>query len=323
MIFVACLIFSVFTVSSAFYVMEDGERKKVTAADQTQSNAGPQSSVSGSEENSSNRSSSPNGSNFVDITGDTLQGALDMSGFGMTGLPSPDRPSDAATKGYVDEQSNPTPVNVSPNLEEYATEDYVDSRISPNSSVDLSSYATEEFVEKSISGLENSGNTSPSTLSETLSRGNVVDRRLLFPDGLMFGEDSEAVENSFAVGRNAEASAGNSFALGENSEVNSSNTFSVGSEKKPVNVEVSGNLSVDGEIGIKKDKEVWTYSFAADSKGTEVMVPDSVGEGYAVSVTPVDSLADVGVFNKTEEKFYVKASEFTQVDVILKKLSQS
>jgi hypothetical protein len=71
--------------SSAFITVDEGETGSANNTVETQ--AQPQSQ---------------NSQSFVSITGDTLRGALNMAGFGITGLPTPVEPQDAATKQYVD-----------------------------------------------------------------------------------------------------------------------------------------------------------------------------------------------------------------------------
>lgn len=42
---------------------------------------------------------------YLPLIGRTMEGAIDMDGYSVTGLPSPSQPSDAATKAYVDAQT--------------------------------------------------------------------------------------------------------------------------------------------------------------------------------------------------------------------------
>jgi hypothetical protein len=202
--------------------------------------------------------------------GDTLEGSLDMSGFGLTGLPVPDDPSDAATKEYVDES------NSSVDLDNYAKESFVLDLVGNSSgdSVDLSGYATEDYVDERVSDI--------------------------------------SVNNSSDAGSNE------SLTLDDNVTV-SEGELRVGSNQTEMDLAVSGDLSVGGSIeGVnlsESDKEVWSYSFATDPNGTDVNLPSEVGTPYTVTATSINSLADTGVFNKTEEGFTVVSSEFTRVDV--------
>lgn len=266
------------SLSSAAFVTIDPEGKGKNKVNKSMSAASHK-----------NTPSTSNSQNFVNITGDTLEGPLDMAGFDLTGLSTPDDPSDAATKSYIDN---------------YATKDYVDSKISSTSN--------KTVVENEV----------VSNLSKVLEKGNLLDKRLRLPNGLMFGANSSAIKSAFAIGSNSQALAHNSIAVGENVTVNSTDTMKVGSDSQKIDLDVSGDISVGGELeGLQNNysvqkKEVWSYSFASDNNGTTVSVPEEVGN-YSVSVTPIDSLASVGVFNKTDSTFVVKSSKFTSVDVMI------
>ncbi|MFB6147401.1 MAG: hypothetical protein ABEJ66_00815 [Candidatus Nanohaloarchaea archaeon] len=250
--------------SSAFYVMKDGERVKLGAKDKSSRDRGV----------SKNR--------FVEITGDTLKGALRMAAYEITGLPQPDSPSDAATKRYVDEK--------------------------------LAALANESDVSWS--------------LSDVLADGNVADRAIAFVGGILLGEGTAASDTGIAVGRNAsatgnhsvalgtgsEALAENSVAIGRNASVNESGTLRVGSSSREMSLEVTGNLSVSGEI---EGLERWTDTVRADSNGTRVELPSGFEANYTVSATPVGSLARVGVFNRSSSGFTVKSSKSTEVDLVV------
>lgn len=280
-------------VSSAFYVMEDGERKKVAPAEQAQENAAAQSPVSSSGNAvSQDGSTEVNSSNFVSVMGDTLEGSLDMSGFGLTGLPVPDDPSDAATKKYVDDNRFS---NVS--LEGYATEEFVLDQID-NSSVDLSNYATEGFV------LDLVGNSSDSSVDLS---GYATEEYV----------DEKVSDVSADTGPNSSDSGSGKSSTLDNVSV-SDGVFRIGSNRSEMDLSVSGDLSVGGGIegvNLSEDQTVYSYSFATDPNGTEVNLPSEIGQSYTVTATSVNSLADTGVFNKTSEGFSVVSSEFTKVDV--------
>lgn len=276
-VFTIAVLLCVGLVSSAFYVMEDGERKKVAPAEQAQENAAAQSPVSRSDSSVSTSDSDAtdfNGSKFVSVMGDTLEGGLDMSGFGLTGLPVPDDPSDAATKEYVDES------NSSVDMDNYATEGFVLDLVGNSSvdSVDLSGYATEEYVNDRVSDI--SVNTG-SNRSETGSEEDTV-----------LNDSVTVSDEELRVGSN---------------ETEMDLTVSG-------DLDVDG--SIEGvNMSRDSDKTVWSYSFATDPNGTEVNLPSGVETPYTVTATSINSLADTGVFNKTAEGFTVVSSKFTKVDV--------
>jgi hypothetical protein len=209
---------------------------------------------------------SQNSQSFVSITGDTLRGALDMAGFGITGLPSPDRGSDVATKSYVDRALGTTGSNSS-----------------------------------SIPGL-----------SQVLSVNNVASSSIGFLNGIELGTGSSAESDSIAVGRDAEASAENSVAIGKDARADKSGEAVIGSNQNPMDLKVTGNLEVEGNQG------VWTTSINTSENSTFVnLTEEDFGSDYTVSATPVGSMENIGVFNKTSDGFDVKSTGETRADITI------
>jgi hypothetical protein len=209
---------------------------------------------------------SQNSQSFVSITGDTLRGALDMAGFGITGLPSPDRGSDVATKSYVDRALGTTGSNSS-----------------------------------SIPGL-----------SQVLSVNNVATGSIGFLNGIELGTGSSAESDSIAVGRDAEASAENSVAIGKDARADKSGEAVIGSNQNPMDLKVTGNLEVEGNQG------VWTTSINTSENSTFVnLTEEDFGSDYTVSATPVGSMENIGVFNKTSDGFDVKSTGETRADITI------
>jgi hypothetical protein len=68
----------------------------------------------------------------------------------------------------------------------------------------------------------------------------------------------------------------------------------------------------------------WSNVTTVDDDGTRISFPPHLDlvmsdvEDFHVYATPVESLADVGVFNKTDTGFTLKASSPTQVDFHLR-----
>ena len=245
--------------SSAFYVMEDGEKKKVVPSEQAQENTAQQSTVA-------KKTSSDS---FVEIAGDTLEGSLNMNGFGLTGLPSPDDSSDAVNKEYVDTRLSSSSDF---SLENYATKSFVLDLFENSSGTDLDGYATEKYVDQKVSDIDGSNSSEETSPRQDLEGIDVNESKIVI------GQDNETDLN------------------------------------------VSGDLNVEGSIGglnssTSSKKNVWSYSFATDPNGTEVNLPSELESEYTVSVTSVNSLADTGVFNKTDKAFKVVSSKFTRVDV--------
>lgn len=286
-------------VSSAFIEVENGEAKK---ADNTTVQTQAQSQ---------------NSQSFVSKTGDTLRGALDMAGFGITGLSAPENDTDAATKNYVDQvianksDSNLTNVNSS----NFATEAYVNSRIansnnSTNSTLNTSNFATKNYVDQVLGNTSSNSTGSVPGLEQVLSQNNVASSSIGFLNGIALGTGSSAESDSVALGREAEALKENSVAIGKDARANRSGETVIGSSESPMDLKVTGDLEVKGSSG------VWTTSINTTQNGTFVnLTEENLGSDYTVSATPVESLENLGVFNKTSDGFDVKSTGETRADI--------
>lgn len=273
---------------SAFYSIEKGKAEK----------AGFRAAGDESSNQKTSDSTIDSNASYLPLSGGTLSGMLDLAGNRLTGLPSPEDASDAVNRAYLESR--------------------------------LEDVNTSSVTGDSSSNISGSSEYSTPGISDVLDEDRDIGRNLLFPGGLKFGEGAVTADNSFAFGEDANASGRNSFVFGEDAETNQDNTFSIGSSDRRMNLEVSGNVTVDGSLrdaetgsadsgnASSNAKKVWSYSFAVDNNGTEVSVPAELRDSeYAVSVTPVGSMASTGVFNKTDNQFFVKADKFTNVDVII------
>jgi hypothetical protein len=293
--------------SSAFIEVEKGQGQKADNTIQKQAQ-------------------SQNSQSFVSKTGDTLRGALDMAGFGITGLSAPENGTDAVTKNYVDQvisnnsNSSPTYVNSSNfNSSDFATEAYVDAKIanssnSSNSTLNTSKLATKNYVDQVLGNTSSNSTGSNSSsipgLSQVLSVNNVASSSIGFLNGIELGTGSSADSDSIAVGRDAEALKENSVAIGKDARANSSGEVVIGSNQNPMDLRVTGNLEVEGNQG------VWTTSINTSENGTFVnLTEEDFGSDYTVSATPVGSMENIGVFNKTSDGFDVKSTGETRADI--------
>jgi hypothetical protein len=177
--------------------------------------------------------------------------------------------------------------------------------------------------------------------------GNVTDTPRIDSVGINYGNTTLAEGiNQIALGRYANATSKNSVAIGFNSTNNQEQTALIGNsyEGQRLNLNVTGNLTVHQGLDVKGTKNFvegynethdivytssesgeavveWTDSRSVSTEGTRVALPHhllevmSGREDYHVIATPVNSLADVGVFNKTASGFTLKASGDTEVDL--------
>jgi hypothetical protein len=293
--------------SSAFIEVENGQGQKADNTVQKQAQ-------------------SQNSQSFVSKTGDTLRGALDMAGFGITGLSAPENGTDAVTKNYVDQvisnnsNSSPTYINSSNfNSSDFATEAYVDAKIanssnSSNSTLNTSNLATKNYVDQVLGNTSSNSTGSNSSsipgLSQVLSVNNVASSSIGFLNGIELGTGSSAESDSIAVGRDAEALKENSVAIGKDARANSSGEAVIGSNQNPMDLKVTGELKVEG------NQDVWTTSINTSENSTFVnLTEEDIGSDYTVSATPVGSMENIGVFNKTSDGFDVKSTGETRADI--------
>jgi hypothetical protein len=114
-----------------------------------------------------------------------LRGALDMAGFGITGLPSPDRGSDVATKNYVDQALGNTSSN------------------STGSVPGLTQVLSVNNVATGSIGFLNGIELGTGSSAES--------------DSIAVGRDAEAsAENSVAIGKDARANSSGEAVIGSN-----------------------------------------------------------------------------------------------------------
>ena len=146
-----------------------------------------------------------------------------------------------------------------------------------------------------------------------------------------------------AIGRDAMAQ-GSGIAIGEEAFSDENRTAVFGGGIYDYNLNVTGNLSVEENLEVyggtknfveemnetheivytsSESGEVvveWSDAVTADSRGVEVEFPGHLSEvmsseeDYHVLATPVDSMANTGVFNKTDSGFTLKASEESEID---------
>ncbi len=161
-----------------------------------------------------------------------------------------------------------------------------------------------------------------------------------------------ALGEALAVGFGAEATASRAVAIGEQSRAPNEAEATFGAFGDPdgdgtsneLDVNITGNLTVHQNLQVNggtknfveqinsthevvytssESGEVvvdWDDSTFVDGDGTRVSFPRhlelvmSTEEDYHVTATPVESLADVGVFDKNDTGFTLEASEPTEVD---------
>ena len=152
-----------------------------------------------------------------------------------------------------------------------------------------------------------------------------------------------------AFGNNADASAEGAVAIGYLSKAPNSYEATFGNlNGEELDVNVTGNLTVHENLEVyggtknfvqqvNESHEVvytssesseavveWSNVTTVDDDGTRIAFPPHLDlvmsdtEDFHVYATPVGSLADVGVFNKTDTGFTLKASSPTQVDFHLR-----
>jgi hypothetical protein len=125
--------------------------------------------------------------------------------------------------------------------------------------------------------------------------------------------------------------------------VEENQTVAVGDSDNQLDLEVSGDLRVEGDIiggsvngtgsmagslnsssseELSKDSgertDIWAEKATLDTNGTRIILPERFSNSsYSVSITPVGSMARTGVFNKTDTRFWAKASTLTEVDIMV------
>lgn len=163
--------------------------------------------------------------------------------------------------------------------------------------------ATKRYVDTRLGN--SSGNSTKQGLPSVLLENNVATTSIRFLEGIMLGKGAEAEEGSIAIGENASASNG-SVAIGEDARA-TNRTARIGSDSKPLDLEVTGDLRVEGE----RDREsviLDSGTVNATEEGVRVLINS---ESYTVSLTSLNSFGQVAAFNKTDQGFEIRSRNGT------------
>lgn len=286
----AAFLFSVLmlagAVSAGFYVIEEGEKKKVGPSKESKAEVSPRTT--------SRDRGLLDPSMFVNISGDVMQGALDMSGFGLTGLPSPENPGDAATKEYVDDNAVSVETgNASPETSGIGEVLQEDNQASKS-------------LDMGFHGLLKVGNINPG--GNGLRIGGPAD----FMGNDLFSSQGELrLDDEVSVAGDTRIQ-GDLVVEGELEDVNASSTG-----------DRSGNITgtvVENVTEITKVIERTPFSGTVETgvNGIRVSVPEKYrNTSYTVTATPVDSLEDVGVFDQNSTGFTLRATASTEVNYMV------